>query len=259
MIGPSGCGKSTFIRCFNRMNDLIPGAEVKGELLYHGTRSLRAKGGPGRGAQAHRHGLPEAEPVPEVDLRQRRLRAARPRPEGQPRRTCGACAPAGRALGRGQAPAQGERAEPLGRPAAAPLHRPLSRRRARRHPHGRAGVRARPHRDDADRGPHAGPQAELRDRDRHAQHAAGGARGRHDGVLLRRRRGRGRADGHPRRVRPHRQDLHAAVRPAHRGLRHRDDSDDLAASGVVPGGAATLSRRRCRRRPSSSSARSAAR
>ena len=35
-IGPSGCGKSTFIRCFNRMNDLIPGAEVKGELLYHG-------------------------------------------------------------------------------------------------------------------------------------------------------------------------------------------------------------------------------
>jgi phosphate transport system ATP-binding protein len=35
-IGPSGCGKSTFIRCFNRMNDLIPGAEVKGSVLYHG-------------------------------------------------------------------------------------------------------------------------------------------------------------------------------------------------------------------------------
>jgi phosphate transport system ATP-binding protein len=35
-IGPSGCGKSTYIRCFNRMNDLIPGAEVSGELLYHG-------------------------------------------------------------------------------------------------------------------------------------------------------------------------------------------------------------------------------
>lgn len=29
-IGPSGCGKSTFIRCFNRMNDLIPGARVEG-------------------------------------------------------------------------------------------------------------------------------------------------------------------------------------------------------------------------------------
>jgi phosphate transport system ATP-binding protein len=36
LIGPSGCGKSTLIRCLNRMNDLIPGAEVKGELLYHG-------------------------------------------------------------------------------------------------------------------------------------------------------------------------------------------------------------------------------
>jgi phosphate transport system ATP-binding protein len=35
-IGPSGCGKSTFIRCFNRMNDLIPGAAVSGNLLYHG-------------------------------------------------------------------------------------------------------------------------------------------------------------------------------------------------------------------------------
>jgi phosphate transport system ATP-binding protein len=35
-IGPSGCGKSTFIRCFNRMNDLIPGANVEGKVLYHG-------------------------------------------------------------------------------------------------------------------------------------------------------------------------------------------------------------------------------
>jgi len=35
-IGPSGCGKSTFIRCFNRMNDLVPGAAVEGHVLYHG-------------------------------------------------------------------------------------------------------------------------------------------------------------------------------------------------------------------------------
>ena len=35
-IGPSGCGKSTFIRCFNRMNDLIPGARVSGIVHYHG-------------------------------------------------------------------------------------------------------------------------------------------------------------------------------------------------------------------------------
>ena len=35
-IGPSGCGKSTFIRCFNRMNDLIPTAKVSGRVSYHG-------------------------------------------------------------------------------------------------------------------------------------------------------------------------------------------------------------------------------
>jgi len=36
LIGPSGCGKSTLIRCLNRMNDLVPIAEVTGRLLYHG-------------------------------------------------------------------------------------------------------------------------------------------------------------------------------------------------------------------------------
>jgi phosphate transport system ATP-binding protein len=36
LIGPSGCGKSTFIRCLNRMNDLIPTARVEGSIVYHG-------------------------------------------------------------------------------------------------------------------------------------------------------------------------------------------------------------------------------
>ena len=35
-IGPSGCGKSTFLRCFNRMNDTITGARVKGEIKIQG-------------------------------------------------------------------------------------------------------------------------------------------------------------------------------------------------------------------------------
>jgi len=35
LIGPSGCGKSTFIRCLNRMNDLIPSARVEGQVIYH--------------------------------------------------------------------------------------------------------------------------------------------------------------------------------------------------------------------------------
>ena len=36
LIGPSGCGKSTFLRCLNRMNDLIPAARVSGQVLFHG-------------------------------------------------------------------------------------------------------------------------------------------------------------------------------------------------------------------------------
>ena len=36
IIGPSGCGKSTFLRCINRMNDLIPGCTVKGKVMVDG-------------------------------------------------------------------------------------------------------------------------------------------------------------------------------------------------------------------------------
>lgn len=36
LIGPSGSGKSTLLRCFNRMNDLVPGARVEGQVLFNG-------------------------------------------------------------------------------------------------------------------------------------------------------------------------------------------------------------------------------
>jgi phosphate transport system ATP-binding protein len=36
LIGPSGCGKTTILRCFNRMNDLVEGARVRGSILFHG-------------------------------------------------------------------------------------------------------------------------------------------------------------------------------------------------------------------------------
>jgi phosphate transport system ATP-binding protein len=42
IIGPSGCGKSTFIRCLNRMNDVVPGFRGEGEILFHGV-DLQAK------------------------------------------------------------------------------------------------------------------------------------------------------------------------------------------------------------------------
>jgi phosphate transport system ATP-binding protein len=42
LIGPSGCGKSTFIRCLNRMNDIIPDTRVEGKLLLDGMDIYRA-------------------------------------------------------------------------------------------------------------------------------------------------------------------------------------------------------------------------
>ncbi len=37
IIGPSGCGKSTYLRCFNRMNELIPGTRIRGDVFFRGT------------------------------------------------------------------------------------------------------------------------------------------------------------------------------------------------------------------------------
>ncbi|OFX16619.1 MAG: phosphate ABC transporter ATP-binding protein [Armatimonadetes bacterium RBG_16_58_9] len=40
LIGPSGCGKSSFLRCLNRMNDLIPSARADGKVMIHGANVL---------------------------------------------------------------------------------------------------------------------------------------------------------------------------------------------------------------------------
>ena len=129
-IGPSGCGKSTFIRCFNRMNDLIPGAKVSGTVLYHGA-DLYGKD------------------VDPVDLRRRiGMVFQKPNPfpksiydniafgprvlglKGSPRRTRRE-GPAGRgALGRGEEPVEGRRPRTVRWPAAAALHRAGTRGRA---------------------------------------------------------------------------------------------------------------------------------
>ena len=42
LIGPSGCGKSTFLRTLNRMNDLIEGVKIEGEILFEGKDAYRA-------------------------------------------------------------------------------------------------------------------------------------------------------------------------------------------------------------------------
>ena len=43
LIGPSGCGKSTFLKTLNRMNDLIPGVKITGEVCYHGENIFDAE------------------------------------------------------------------------------------------------------------------------------------------------------------------------------------------------------------------------
>jgi hypothetical protein len=106
-IGPSGCGKSTFLRCLNRMNDTIDVCprhrrdQLDGEDIYDPKRR------PGAAARQGRHGVPEAQPVPEIDLRQRGLRPPHPRAvrqQGRAGRDRREVAAPRRALGRGEGP-----------------------------------------------------------------------------------------------------------------------------------------------------------
>ena len=69
-----------------------------------------------------------------------------------------------------------ERPRPVGRAAAAPVHRARDRGQARGHPPRRAVLGARPDLDRQDRGADRRAEGRLHDRDRHPQHAAGGAR-----------------------------------------------------------------------------------
>ena len=157
LIGSSGCGKTTFLRSLNRMHELTPGAERKGDIALDGEDIYGAGVDPVAGAPPGRDGLPAAEPVPDdVDLRQRRRRAQPQRRQDHEVRQGrgGRAQPARRPpLGRGQGPARQARLRPLRRPAAAALHRPRDRGRARGAADGRALLGARPGRDAGDRGP----------------------------------------------------------------------------------------------------------
>jgi ABC-type cobalamin/Fe3+-siderophores transport system ATPase subunit len=74
LIGPSGCGKSTFLRSINRMNDLIPGIRHDGRDPHPRRVGVPRRTWTWSPAQAGGDGVPEVEPVPQVDLRQRGLR-----------------------------------------------------------------------------------------------------------------------------------------------------------------------------------------
>ena len=95
--------------CINRMNDLVP-ASARGHGSCSTARTSTRPASIRRGPPTDRHGVPEAEPVPEVDLRQR---GVRPRGstgyKGDIDELVETEPPAGRALGRGQGQAQAER------------------------------------------------------------------------------------------------------------------------------------------------------
>ena len=137
-----------------------------------------AAAGPQSAARAHRHGVPEADAVPDVDLREHRLRhqAVRAPAEIRARRPRGDLAAARRAVGRGQGQARRQRPEPVRRPAAAPVHRAHRRGAAGGDPVRRAVLGARSDLDRQDRGADRRIDRRLHDRDRHSQHAAGRAR-----------------------------------------------------------------------------------
>ncbi len=153
-IGPSGCGKSTLLRTLNRMYSLYPGQRATGEIRFNGQNMLESRRRPQHAARESRHGVPEADAVSDVDLRQHRVRRAavrepRPARDGRARRMG---ADQGGDVGRGEGQAEAERDGAVGRPAAAAVHRPRGVGQAGSAAAGRADFGARPDFDGEDRG-----------------------------------------------------------------------------------------------------------
>ena len=130
-IGPSGCGKSTLLRCFNRINDRIPGAQVTaGAIRIHGIDIAR----PDLDLQVLRRRVgmvfQKWNPFPKSIYDNVAYGLRDPRREGLEgaRRARRKLPAPRRAVGRGEGPPASQRLRPLRRPAAAALHRPRHRR-----------------------------------------------------------------------------------------------------------------------------------
>ena len=222
LIGPSGCGKSTFIRCLNRMNDLIPAARVEGTVMYHG-EDLYDKS------------------IDPVQVR-KRIGMVFQKPNPFPKSIYDNIAFGPRVIGM-----KGDMDEIVERALTRGALWDEVKDRLKTNAFGMSGGQQQrlciaralatepdvmlmdepcsaldPISTGTHRGPDGRAQAGLLDRHRHAQHAAGRPRVRQDRLLHGRAR-RTRASAHRarRRVRRDRQDLHEPRRPAHGGLRHR--------------------------------------
>jgi ABC-type sugar transport system ATPase subunit len=176
LIGPSGCGKSTFLRCLNRMNDVVDGCQVKGTILLDGEDiyapkvdvvSLRSRVGmvfqkPNPFPKSvfdnvaygpKIHGLAEHRTDLEEIVVNSLTKAGLF--EGSPARS-----------GHGT----------VRRAAATPVHRAHHLYQPGGRADGRALLGARSDRDQPDRGPDVGIEGKLHDHHRHTLHAAGRTR-----------------------------------------------------------------------------------
>ena len=128
LIGPSGCGKSTFLKTLNRMNDLVPGIRIEGDVTLRGEDIF----GPNMVLTTLRRRVgmvfQKANPFP-MSIYDNitygpKLHGVRKKDRGEQ--------PAGRrSVGRGEGPPEKERSGPVGRPAAASVHCPRPGRQAR--------------------------------------------------------------------------------------------------------------------------------
>ena len=219
LIGPSGCGKSTFLRCLNRMNDLIEGARVEGTLLYHGVDLYDERVDPVEVRRRIGMVFQKPNPFPKSiydnvafgpkiagfkgnmdDLVEESLQRAALWDEVKKK-----LKDSGMALSGGQQQRLCIARAIATKPDVILMDEPCSV--------------PRPDRHVEDRGPDARPRLRVHDRDRDAQHAASGAGLRPDRLLHRGRRGRRSSHGAHRGVRSDGIDLHESLGPPNRGLR----------------------------------------
>ena len=185
LIGPSGCGKSTFLKTLNRMNDLVPNVRIEGDVRLRGedifSKEMQLTDLRRRVGMVFQKANPFPMSIYDNITYGPRLHGVRNKAELD---ELVESSLRGAALwDEVKDRLKKERAGPLRRPAAAPVHRPGSGCQARSPADGRTHQRPR------SRLHHEGGRAderaekELHRRHRHPQHAAGGPYQRPHGLL----------------------------------------------------------------------------